>query len=207
MTAQTVVQPHAVRADHGEMLAALRGIGEGADQRSAEIRDLRRLPGDIVERLIDTGVFRTCVPACYGGRGASAMEMVDLIETTSYYEASVGWCVMVGGLTGLTAGFLSPEAAQEIYGDPRTVTGGLAAPIGRATAVDGGLRVTGRWGWGSGTTHCNWICGGVSIRSGEDGQATRPDGLKTPLVFFPASEVKLHDNWRTLGLAGTGSVD
>ena len=26
-------------------------------------------------------------------------------------------------------------------------------------------------------------------------------------MFFPASEVQLHDNWHTLGLAGTGSVD
>jgi alkylation response protein AidB-like acyl-CoA dehydrogenase len=189
------------------MLQTLRGIGEIADARALEIREARRMPADIVERLIDSGVFRTWVPACYGGRGGTAMDLFESIEALAYYEASAAWCVMVGGTTALTSGFLSPDWAREIYGDPRAVTGGFANPLGRGCVVDGGLRVTGRWGWGSGTTHCTWIVGGVSISADGGSTAVRSDGLKTPVVFFPRSEVKLHDNWRTLGLAGTGSVD
>jgi indole-3-acetate monooxygenase len=138
--------------DNGAMIATLRGIGETADARALEIREARRIPADIVERLIDSGVFLT-------------------------------------------------------WRDPRTVTGGFANSVGRARIVDGGLRVTGRWGWGSGTTHCNWIVGGVSISTDGDSLAPRSGGLTTPVVFFPRSEVTLHDNWHTLGLAGTGSVD
>ena len=114
---------------------------------------------------------------------------------------------MVGGTSALTSGFLRPDWAKEIYGNPRTVTGGFANPIGRARVIDGGLQVTGRWGWGSGTSHCNWILGGVSISTDSSSHAVRSDGLKTPVVFFPRQDVKLHDNWHTLGLQGTGSVD
>jgi len=193
--------------DQGAIIACLRGIGESADPRAPEIRAARRLPGDIVERLIDSGVFRTWVPPCYGGLGGSAMDLFEAIEITSYFEASVGWVVMIGGTTALTSGFLSSEWAQKIYGNPRTMSGGFAAPAGRGVPVEGGLRVSGRWAWGSATTHCNWIVGGVSISKDGDRQAVRPDGLTTPVVFFPSSEVTLHDNWHTLGLAGTGSVD
>ncbi len=189
------------------MIAALGAIGEISDARAPEIRAARRLPDDLVARLIDTGVFRTWVPTVYGGRSGSAMDLFDAIETLAYYEASVAWCVMVSGTTALTSGFLSPEWAQAIYGDPRAITGGFANPIGRGRPVDGGLQVSGRWGWGSGTTHCTWIVGGVSISTDGETQAPRSDGLKTPVVFFPLSDVTLHDNWHTLGLAGSGSVD
>ena len=192
---------------HTALLSALRGIGEVTDARAAEIRALRKMPTDIIERLIDTGVFRTWVPTRYGGRGGSAMDLFEAIETLGYYHASAGWCVMVGGTTALFSGFLSPEWAREIFGNPRAVTGGFANPVGRGHAVDGGLKVTGRWGWGSGTNHCTWIAGGVSLSADGSAQAVRSDGLKTPVVFFPRSDVRLHDNWHTLGLEGTGSVD
>ena len=190
-----------------EMLGALRDIGARADARAQEIREARRLPADIVEELIGTGVFRTWVPERYGGRGGSAADLFEAIEAVAYHEASVGWCVMVGGTTALTSGFLSPQWAQEIYGDPRTVSGGFAGPVGHARPVAGGLQVSGRWPWGSGTTHCTWIVGGVSISADGEGLAVRSDGLRTPVVFFPRSDVTLHDTWHTLGLAGTGSVD
>ena len=132
---------------HTALLSALRGIGEVTDARAAEIRALRKMPTDIIERLIDTGVFRTWVPTRYGGRGGSAMDLFEAIETLGYYHASAGWCVMVGGTTALFSGFLSPEWAREIFGNPRAVTGGFANPVGRGHAVDGGLKVTGRWGW------------------------------------------------------------
>ena len=189
------------------LLSTLRGIGEAADPRSAEIRDLRRLPADLSERLIDSGVFRTWVPTCWGGRGGSAMDLFESVEAMAYHNASVAWCVMIGGTTALASGFLPPQWAQEIYGDPRAVTGGFANPIGRGRIVDGGLQVSGRWGWGSGSFHCTWIGGGVSVSADGAARAAHSDGLTTPFVFFQRKDVTLHDNWHTLGLQGTGSVD
>ena len=189
------------------LLSTLRGIGEAADPRSAEIRELRRLPADLSERLIDSGVFRTWVPTCWGGRGGSAMDLFESVETMACYNASVAWCVMIGGTTALASGFLPPQWAQQIYGDPRAVTGGFANPIGRGRIVDGGLQVSGRWGWGSGTFHCTWIGGGVSVSADGAARAAHSDGLTTPFVFFQRKDVTLHDNWHTLGLQGTGSVD
>ena len=193
--------------DKSAMLAELRNIGADADARTTEIRAARRLPKDLAERLIDSTVFRTWVPTCYGGRGGTAQDLFDAIEAVAYHDASTAWCVMVNGTTALTSGYLSADWAREIYGNPRAVTGGYANPVGRGRVVDGGLKVSGRWGWGSGTSHCTWIVGGVSVAADGEAQATRAGGFKTPVCFFPRSEVTLHDNWHTLGLEGTGSVD
>ena len=53
--------------------------------------------------------------------------------------------------------------ARAIYG-PRhgPLTVGVTAPSGVAKSVDGGL-VDGRWGWGSGAVHADWVCGGCVV--------------------------------------------
>ena len=178
-----------------------------AAERSAEIEANRRLPPDLVEQLVDTGVFRLWIPKDYGGLQARVVDLLDAIEATAYHDGSTGWCVMIGGTTALNAGHLDPRWAEAIYGDPRAVTGGYGRPSGTATVVDGGLRVSGRWAWGSGTSHCTWIGGGVRIVDA-DGEPTRlPDGTVAPFVYFDPAEVELADNWNVTGLRGTGSVD
>jgi alkylation response protein AidB-like acyl-CoA dehydrogenase len=80
-------------------------------------------------------------------------------------------------------------------------------PAARATPVDGGLRVSGRWSWGSGTQHCTWVGGGCLVVDEEGTPTPRGDGLATPYVFFPVDEIEFIDNWDVSGLSGTGSCD
>jgi indole-3-acetate monooxygenase len=178
-----------------------------AGARSDEIERLGRLPRDLVDDLIDTGVFRTWVPQAYGGLEGHVLDLLDAIETVAYHDASTGWCVMIGGSTALNAGLLPPEFAREIYGDPRAVTGGYGMPSAQAVAVDGGLRVTGQWSWGSGTSHCTWIGGGVRIVDAEGAPAALPDGTRAPFVYFDRDDIELLDTWHVMGLKGTASTD
>lgn len=195
-------------------LAPLPHLGGGyqeavatAAPRSAEIEELRRLPRDLVDRLIDTGVFRLWVARCYGGREGTVQELADAIALAAYHDGSTGWCVMIGGTTALNSGHLAPDAAQLIYGDPRAVTGGFGRPAGRAVADGSGLRVSGTWQWGSGTSHCTWIGGGVRIVDEAGEPARLADGTAAPFVYFERDDVELADNWQVAGLRGTGSVD
>ena len=55
------------------------------------------------------------------------------------------------GLYRLIADFLPEAGARAIFSSPDTIVGGSFAPGGRAAVVDGGLRVTGRWAFGSGS--------------------------------------------------------
>ncbi len=180
-------------------MRALGDVAASAAARAGEIEQLRRLPPDLVAALADTGVFKLWVPTAYGGAQAHLRDGLDAIEQVAYHDGSTGWCVMIAATTGLCAGFLPPEHARTIYGPDDAITGGFAMPAGVARPVDGGIRVDGRWSWGSGTDHCTWICGGVRVRDS--------DPPRAPVVFFEAADVELIDTWHVSGLKGTASGD
>ena len=179
-----------------DLVERVEPVGREAAGRSAEIEQLRRLPDDLVAALVGTGLFRAWVPARYGGEETDALAVLDAIEALSFHDGATGWCAMIGATTSLTAAFLPPAFAQEIYGDPLAVTGGFAMPAGRGVRVEGGIVVNGRWQWGSGTSHCTWIGGGCVVEGGG-----------APFVFFERDQVELLDTWHVAGLKGTGSTD
>ena len=87
------------------------------------------------------------------------------------------------------------------------MSGTLAAPYGRATVVDGGFRVTGRWPYGSGCQNADWL-GFTDRRLLGDQPRLDADGLpEQRIVVVPASTAIIHDTWHVSGLRGTGSHD
>ena len=164
-----------------------------------EAERIRRLPAPTVGALTDAGLMRLCVPRDYGGPEVDPMTMVEAIEAVAVGDGAAGWCAMIASTTSTLANFLPPVTAREVYGDPAVVTGGVAAPngAGEAAEVDGrpGYRVSGRWAWGSGTQHCQWILGGAIC-----------DGAWR-FCFVPGSVVEFHDTWFTGGMRGSGSLD
>ena len=95
-----------------------------------EAQQLRRLPNDIVERLIDEGFFRFAIPEDLGGENASSMETVEILEHMAAIDASVAWNVMLGSeINAMAAGGMDPKLAQEVYLDnPRVVMCGGGGP-------------------------------------------------------------------------------
>ena len=160
----------------------------------------RRMPPALVAEVAEAGLFRMAVPSAYGGLEAPAVEMLHALEMLAQADGAAGWCVMIGATTGAAAALLPPDAAKEIYAaDPLVVTGGVYAPHGRATRVDGGYRVTGRWPFASGCQHCAWLVGGVVVEGDPPGPPR--------LLYFPANDVEIIDTWSVAGLEGTGSHD
>jgi alkylation response protein AidB-like acyl-CoA dehydrogenase len=191
-----------------DVLARLESAAAAASEHSNRIEDEGALPAEVVDGLIDSGVFRLWVPTDYGGFQADIQTVLNAIERASYHDGAVGWCVMIGCTTSLNSGHLDARWAEEIYGDPRAVTGGFGRPAGTGVATaDGGLRVSGRWAWGSGSSHCTWVGGGVRIVDESGESAALPDGSRAPFVYFRRDEVDLLDTWQVSGLKGTGSTD
>lgn len=174
--------------------------------RSEEVEAARRLPADLADAMRDEGLFATWIPQVYGGPERSAIDGLTSIAAVSEADGAAGWCTMIALTTSVMAYLLPAEHAKEIY-HPQAITGGFAVPAGTAVPVDGGLRVTGRWAWGSGTSHCTTIGGGVRLVGPDGRPAPREDGLAFPYVFFDRDDVQLLDTWHAAGLEGTGSTD
>jgi len=167
-------------------------IAKNADESERE----RRLVPPVVDALTSAGLMNMCVPAAYGGNEVDPITLTSIISILSHADGAAGWCSMIASTTSSMAAFLPPDGAQEIYGDPHSVTGGVFAPNGIGTVDDAVVTVSGRWAWGSGTQHCNWVLGG-----------TRCDDDTFRLCWFDAEQVIFHDTWHTGGMRGSGSLD
>jgi alkylation response protein AidB-like acyl-CoA dehydrogenase len=160
----------------------------------------RRLPQPLVTALIEAGLMRLCVPAAYGGPEVDPVTLISVIEELGRHDGATAWCSMIASTTASMAAFLPTASAMEIYGPVDVVTGGVFAPSGTgvAASADGedGFAVSGRWAWGSGTQHSQWVLGGA-----------RCDDGTFRLCWFPQAEVDFHDTWHSTGVRGSGSLD
>jgi alkylation response protein AidB-like acyl-CoA dehydrogenase len=178
-------------------------VGEHADAIERE----RRLPGPVVDALIDAGVFRLLVPRAFAGAEADPVTACRIVEELSRIDGSTGWCAMLGAGLGHFGGLLPEEAGREVYTDPRAVVAGTFRLSGVARAVDGGYRVTGRWPLASGITHATWALGGCRVFDGDEPRLLPGGAPEARLLYFRPDEIEILDTWHVAGLRGTGSHD
>jgi alkylation response protein AidB-like acyl-CoA dehydrogenase len=108
----------------------------------------------------------------------------------------------------MIAPYLAPEIAREIFGPARGILAwGPDVPnAGRCVAVEGGYRLTGQWGFATGSRHAAWLGCHVPIVEPDGTPRTNPNGRPAVrTMLFPKSEARIIDNWHVLGLRGTGS--
>ena len=174
--------------------------------RREEIERARRLPRDLVAELRRTGLFSLSVPRAIGGEEASPLDLMRAIETVATADGSTGWCSMVAIGNNVAAGYMSESGAREVFADPSAPSAGIAAPAGKAVRTKGGVRVSGRWPFASGITHCDWVWAGCLVME-NGGPRMTPNGPEIVHVCMPVAEVVIHDTWHVSGLCGTGSND
>jgi alkylation response protein AidB-like acyl-CoA dehydrogenase len=103
---------------------------------------------------------------------------------------------------------LREDAAGKIYGNnPDTVVAGGINPTGRAVADETGYMVAGRWAFGSGIRHADWVYGNCVVYDGERMRLDSAGKPVTRLMLFPVKACEIDDTWQVGGLRGTGSHD
>ena len=103
------------------------------------------------------GCFRMLLPRSHGGaRRRPAATALRVFEALARADASVAWTVMIGGSAWIDLAGLPRATFDELFGPAATsIVAGVFAPTGSITPVDGGYRVTGRWGFASGCEHAD----------------------------------------------------
>ncbi len=146
------------------------------------------------------------LPRTLGGPELHPAEYLSVIEALAIADGAVGWCATNAGVFSLLAGSLPERSAQEIFGD-RGVVAGSVNPTGRAEAVAGGFRASGRWGYASGIDHANWIVANCIIHEGGMPRRAASGAPDMRFLFLPRAAVEILDTWHVSGLMGTGSHD
>jgi alkylation response protein AidB-like acyl-CoA dehydrogenase len=188
-----------------ERARALRPLIEANAER-AELHGT--MTAEVVDAVAEAGLFWVLVPAEVGGLEADAVTALEVFEELAYADGSTGWSTMANATTSCFAAiYTGDEAAAAMFADRPAVHAGMLGPMGQASRVDGGYVVSGRYQFGSGSGHANWL--GAGVMEMVDGEpAVSELGLPAMrVVFLPRERAEFLGNWDVMGLAGTGSYD
>ena len=178
-----------------EQVQRARDLAPLLTAEAPEINRRREMTPAVVAALKQGGFFRMLQPRSVGGMELRPSQFMAVTEALASSDASVGWIVCQGNGCSMSAAYLDPAEAREIFGH---VDGILAwGPPGpyEAQKVDGGYRITGTWRFASGSQNASWL--GAHIRVAGTGEL---------LTFlFPKTSARMHDIWHTVGLRGTAS--
>lgn len=175
-------------------------IAELAPETEAQ----RRVSDEIIEALRRAGMWRVYVPKEYGGTEESILEVARAIRMVASACASTAWVIGVLCAHPFITSLYSRKLQDEFWADgPDTLASTSGLPITRARIVEGGLRVTGKFPFSSGSVNATWAMVGVSV---PDISQTNSERFRIPyFCIVPRSDYEIEDNWHVMGLAGTAS--
>ncbi len=173
-------------------------LAEYARQAEAE-----RKPVDVVMQAIeDADLYRYFVPKKYGGFEFSLETFMDIGMILGEGCVSTAWVTTFCMEHNWLLGLYNQEAQDDIFGkQPYIIAPGALAPNGTATPVEGGYKVTGRWEWGTGVMHSDWVMVGALM------PVEGSDAPGLGMFIIPRDEAEVIDTWNTAGMVGTGSND
>src|ERR1700754_4541681 len=170
-----------------------------------EIERTRRLTAPVVAALIENGLYRALLPKSAGGAEVAPDIFMQMLEEVAKADASTAWCLGQCGVCAMTAAYLDPDVANEVFGPPDGILawGAIAHEI---HVVPGGYRVTGRWDFASGSRQASWLGAHVQVVEADGSRRRKPDGApEVRTILFPMSDAVLYDVWNVIGLSGTGT--
>lgn len=177
------------------MIPALR---ERADQCERE----NKVPDATVADFQEAGFFKILQPKRYGGYEMDPETFYSVQMKVAEGCMSSAWILGVIAVHNWQLALFHPQAQDDVWVPDNTVLiSSSYMPRAEVTPVDGGYRISGRWGFSSGVDHCDWAFLGGLVKDPETGV---PD-FWTFLV--PRGDFEVLPIWNTIGLGGTGSHD
>jgi alkylation response protein AidB-like acyl-CoA dehydrogenase len=170
-----------------------------------EIERSRRLTPKVTAALIDNELYRSLLPRSYGGHEAPLEIFMQMQEEIAKADASTAWCLGQCSVCAMTAAYLEPDAANEIF---NTAPGILAwgAINHEVKAVPGGYLANARWEFASGSRQASWLGSHVRVIEADGSPRKKKDGSpEIRTILFPITSATMYDVWDVIGLKGTGT--
>lgn len=181
------------------LLSGVERIAPIIERNKTASEHARTLAPEVVEAMRDVGLLMMKSPYEVGGAEIHPVDQMEVVEAVTYLDSAAAWSMFIAAtVTGRALSALSNEAVDELFaGGAFPIMAGSLKPSGAATQVDGGFRVSGRWAWGSGVHHADYVIVPV-LKDDKTGVIT---------AVVPRAQVKIIDNWHALGINGSGSSD
>ncbi len=184
-----------------ELVARARVLTPLLAEHAAEAERLRRPADAVIDALRDSGIFRLMVPRVHGGLELDLDAFLDVGLALSEGDASMAWvaCFYIEH-NWMLCQFPESFQKQLFARQPYSLAPASLSPGGVGERVPGGIRLGGRWSWGTGIMHADHVIVSAFVK----GDASAPD---LRFCALPRDRVKVEDVWFVDGMAGTGSND
>lgn len=192
-----------------EIVAKARSLQPLIREFAQQGEDERRVAEEVITAMKDAGLLHISIPRRWGGYGANFRTFIDTVAEVARADGATGWVSALLNSSTWFVTLFSDQAQEDVFGNnPRACVSAVLSPGGpfvqanstkKVEHVDGGIRVTGQWGYSSGSLHADWAI--VPVRTGED-----ENGLPiNSLVLIPSGDLSIQDTWYVAGMRATGS--
>ena len=183
-------------------LARIAAIVPDIRKRAVDTERNGRVSDETMRALTDADVFRAVQPRKWGGLELDPATVFEGMVRIGAGCASTGWVASVVGVHAWHIGVFPEEGQREVWQDnPDVRASSSYAPTGKVQRVEGGFKLSGRWGFSSGVDFCDWaILGGVVP---DDGTGAAFRSFLVPRRDFTVDDA----SWTVSGLQATGSKD
>ncbi len=188
------------RALRAELVGRARGIVPVLARNAARTEEDRRVVEENIAVIDDAGLFSIMQPRRFGGLETDIRTKLEVSRELARGCGSTSWATTLMNVCAFFGGLFPDQAQRDVWEDaPGNRIAGVLAPSAEATRVDGGYRLTGKWGWASGCLHAQWAVVGLPVPD------ERGEIVDQGLALVPMSDLTIEDTWFVAGMRGTGS--
>ena len=183
-------------------LERARSLHDLIDAEAPASEALGRLTDKVVAAMLEAEMFSLLLPATAGGSDLNLPDYFQTVEEIASADGSAAWCMAICNATSLMFHRAGPERGrQEVFANGAVPMWIGLVPRATSEAAAGGFRVSGQFGWGSGSSLADWVLVTEAL--------PERDGLQWFRSYvLPKSDVQIvPGSWQPLGLKATASVD
>ena len=195
MTAQVAAHKRTESISAESLYEAAQAFVPEIRQRALKMERSRRLDDDLIDAMDAAGLFSAIVPKRWGGAGLGPREVNRIAEVLGSADCSTAWVSTFFMLHNWFLCRFPLHVQQQLFKDCSSVRcAAVWAPPGSAERVDGGYRITGRWGYASGVLHAPY--------------ALVPVVVDNAAYWFIVArkDLEISDDWDMASMVATGSV-
>lgn len=186
--------------EEAELIASLEKLAPLLEENAVRAERERKPVDSVMSAIEATGAYLYFVPRRFGGYEFSVEGFIRIGMSLGEACLSTAWVTTFCMEHNWLLSLFGRQAQEDIFGSqPYIIAPGMLAPSGVATPEDGGFRLTGRWEWGTGVMHADWVLVGART-AGCD-----PELPDLCMYALPRGEVTVLDTWNPSGMVGTGS--